>query len=54
MLYEIEYWCLLCNKWLSLQQPPFEDLGMALHVSRTNSTRSRPLRVVDDFGNVYQ
>jgi len=54
MLYELEYWCALCNKWLSLQEPPFEDFHLALQTARQYSTQQRPLRVVDDFGQAWQ
>lgn len=53
MLYEIEYWCVLCNKWLALQLPPTDSLEAALNFSRSHQTAQRPMRVVDDFGQVY-
>jgi hypothetical protein len=53
MLYELEYWCRLCGKWLELGGPPWDDGNAALAEARRLSTPDRPVRVVDDFGRVW-
>jgi hypothetical protein len=54
VLYELEYWCELCGKWLAVGGAPFDDLARALGTARGMSTARRPVRVVDDFGNVFE
>ena len=53
MLYELEYFCQLCGRWLDVGSAPFDSFDAASDVVRKYSTASRPLRIVDDFGNRF-
>lgn len=53
MLYEIEYWCRLCGKWLPVEMPPFESQAAALQAADLVARHyGGTVRIVDDFGNV--
>jgi len=52
-MFDIEYWCILCGKWLTLQGPSYADPVQASYVALDYWQRSgKQTRVVDDYGQV--
>ena len=51
-MWDIEYFCRLCGKWLSLNLPSFPDPNQAVQTAANLWRQNRPTRVVDDWNNV--
>jgi hypothetical protein len=51
-MWDIEYFCQLCGKWLALNSPSFADPNQAILTAANLWRPNRPTRVVDDWNNI--
>jgi len=51
MLYELEYFCPLCGRWLLVAVPPLPSLPAAVQTAA--AWPHYQLRIVDDFEQMY-